>query len=143
MQHDVLLHFRAIFLYWNQAEIWKKYSVFQSFFIFYPYGKQCCFSALELFHCLLLWKTVLFVSSRAFSLSTPTFFVVYPRGKQWGYMEKSYKMQQTLVFISFWYNISFRDWIRVMYDSGLNTVIIMFCLLLFSSLIKNLQQLSI
>ena len=27
--------------------------------------------ALELFHCLPLWKTVLFVSSRAFSLSTP------------------------------------------------------------------------
>ena len=37
----------------------------QSFFIVYPYGKQCCLSALELFHCqpplfccLPLWKTV-------------------------------------------------------------------------------------
>ena len=56
MQQDVLLHFWVIFLHWNQAEIWKK--------IF------CC-PALELFHCLPLWKTVLFVSSRAFSLSTP------------------------------------------------------------------------
>ena len=53
MQQDVLLHFWVIFLYWNQVEIWKKYSVVQ------------------LFHCLPLWKTMLFVSSRAFSLSTP------------------------------------------------------------------------
>ena len=29
MQQDVLLHFWVIFLYWNQAEIWKKYSVVQ------------------------------------------------------------------------------------------------------------------
>ena len=38
----------------------KKYSVvqLQSFFIVYPYGKQCCFSALELFHCLPRWITV-------------------------------------------------------------------------------------
>ena len=34
--------------------------------------------ALELFHCLPLWKTVLFVSSRAFSLSTPTFSLSTP-----------------------------------------------------------------
>ena len=33
--------------------------------------KKFCCPALELFHCLPLWKTVLFVSSRAFSLSTP------------------------------------------------------------------------
>ena len=32
--------------------------------------KIFCFPALELYHCLPLWKTVLFVSSRAFSLST-------------------------------------------------------------------------
>ena len=31
--------------------------------------------ALELFHCLPLWKTALFVSSRAFLLSTPTFLL--------------------------------------------------------------------
>ena len=37
---------------------------------------------------------MVFVSFRAFSLSIPHFFVVYPFGKQWGYMEKSYKMQQ-------------------------------------------------
>ena len=35
--------------------------------------KLFCCPALELFHCLPLWKTVLFVSSRAFLLSTPTF----------------------------------------------------------------------
>ena len=67
MQQDVLLHFWVIFLYWNQAEIWRKSSIFQlkSFFNVYPYGKQCCLSALELFHCLPplfrclpLWKTV-------------------------------------------------------------------------------------
>ena len=33
--------------------------------------KLFCFPAPELFHCLPLWKTVLFVSSRAFSLPTP------------------------------------------------------------------------
>ena len=33
--------------------------------------KMNCCLALELFCCLPLWKTVLFVSSRAFSLSTP------------------------------------------------------------------------
>ena len=33
--------------------------------------KIFCCPALELFHCLPLWKTVLFVSSRAFLLSTP------------------------------------------------------------------------
>ena len=34
--------------------------------------------SVELFHCLPLWKTVLFVSSRAFSLSTPTFSLSTP-----------------------------------------------------------------
>jgi hypothetical protein len=80
VHQDVLLHFRVIFLHQNQAEIWKKYSVVQlySFFIVYLYEKQkSCLSALELFHCLY-----------------PHFFVVYPCGKQWGNMEKSYKMQQ-------------------------------------------------
>ena len=40
--------------------------------------KLFCCPALELFHCLPLWKTVLFVSSRAFSLSTPTFLLSTP-----------------------------------------------------------------
>ena len=43
----------------------------------------CC-PALELFHCLPLWKTVLFVSSRAYSLSTPPFLL-------WLHEKKSYK----------------------------------------------------
>ena len=61
------------------------------------YEKPLCCPALELFYCLPLWKTMVFVSSRAFSLSIPHFFVVYTFGKQWGYMEKSYKMQQTFL----------------------------------------------
>ena len=40
--------------------------------------KIFCCPALELFHCLPLWKTELFVSSRAFSLSTPTFSLSTP-----------------------------------------------------------------
>ena len=40
--------------------------------------KLFCCPALELFHCLPLWKTVLFVSSRAFLLSTPTFLLSTP-----------------------------------------------------------------
>ena len=42
------------------------------------YEKIFCCPALELFHCLPLWKTVLFVSSRAFLLSTPTFLLSTP-----------------------------------------------------------------
>ena len=37
--------------------------------------KKFCCPALDLFHCLPQWKTELFVSSRAFSLSTPTFLL--------------------------------------------------------------------
>ena len=37
--------------------------------------KLFCVPALELFRCLPPWKTVLFVSSRAFLLSTPTFLL--------------------------------------------------------------------
>ena len=40
--------------------------------------KLFCFPALELFCCLPLWKTVLFVSSRAFLLSIPTFLLSTP-----------------------------------------------------------------
>jgi len=40
--------------------------------------KIFCCPALELFHCLPLWKTELFVSSRAFLLSTPTFLLSTP-----------------------------------------------------------------
>ena len=45
--------------------------------------KIFCCPALELFHCLPLWKTVLFVSSRAFSLSTPTFLLSTPVEATW------------------------------------------------------------
>ena len=60
MQQDVLLHFWVILKSdWNMKKIF------------------CC-PALELFHCLPLRKTVLFVSSRAFLLSTPTFLFSTP-----------------------------------------------------------------
>ena len=79
MQQDVFLHFRVIFLRWNMKKL------------------LCC-PALELFHCLPIWKTVLFVSSRAFSLSTPTkILVVYPCGKQWGYMKKATKCNKIIL----------------------------------------------
>ena len=74
MQQDVLLHFRGIFSYHNQAEIWKNIlmsSSMQSFFIVYPH-----------------------------------FFIVYPCGQQWGYMEKCYKLQKTkwlLIIAAFTY----------------------------------------
>ena len=48
MQQDVLLHFWMVFLYWNQSEILKKYSVVQ----------HCFLSALQLFHYLPIRKTV-------------------------------------------------------------------------------------
>jgi hypothetical protein len=54
IQQDILFHFGVISML-DQAEI--KRNIF------------CC-PALDLFHCLPLWKTVLFVSSRVFSLST-------------------------------------------------------------------------
>ena len=54
MQQDVLLHFWVMFLIEIRLKYEKNYSVvqLQSFFIVYPYGKQCCLSALELFNCL-------------------------------------------------------------------------------------------
>ena len=59
-----MLHFWVIFLHWNQAEIWKNYSVVQ------------------LFHCLPLWKTVLFVSCKSLFTVYSNVFVVYPCGKK-------------------------------------------------------------
>ena len=73
--------------------------------------KLFCFPALELFGCLPLWKTVPFVSSRAF-YCLPWIFCCLPLGKQWGYMEKSYKIQQRnwvggvkkkAIFADFWW----------------------------------------
>ena len=57
MQQDVLLYFRMIFLFWNQAEIWKKIFCCPALELFH------CLSPLfhclpPLFHCLPLWTTV-------------------------------------------------------------------------------------
>ena len=53
--------------------------------------KLFCCPALELFHCLPLWKTVLFVSSRAFLLSTPTFLFSTPVEKSEATWKKATK----------------------------------------------------
>ena len=53
--------------------------------------KLFCCPALELFHCLPLWKTVLFVSSRAFLLSTPTFLFSTPAEKSEATWKKATK----------------------------------------------------
>ena len=50
----------------------------KSTYVLFCFGVKFCCPALELFHCLPLWKTVLFVSSRAFLLSTPTFLLSTP-----------------------------------------------------------------
>ena len=52
--------------------------------------KLFCFPALELFR-LPLWKTVLFVSSRAFLLSTPTFLFSTPVEKSEATWKKATK----------------------------------------------------
>ena len=62
--------------------------------------------ALELFCCLPLWKTVLFVSSRAFSLSTPTFLLSTPvdnREATWKKATKCNKQAMDLIVIVFSY----------------------------------------
>ena len=53
--------------------------------------KIFCCPALELFHCLPLWKTVLFVSSRAFLLSTPIFLFSTPVEKSEATWKKATK----------------------------------------------------
>ena len=64
--------------------------------------KIFCCPALELFHCLPLWKTVLFVSSRAFSLSTPTFLLSTPVENSEATWKKATKCNKNIsLFVSF------------------------------------------
>ena len=58
--------------------------------------KLFCCPALELFHCLPLWKTVLFVSSRAFLLSTPTFLLSTPVENSEATWKKATKCNKTI-----------------------------------------------
>ena len=58
--------------------------------------KLFCFPALELFHCLPLWKTVLFVSSRAFLLSTPPFLFSTPVEESEATWKKATKCNKTI-----------------------------------------------
>ena len=72
-----MLHFWAIFVYLLKSD-WNM-------------KKKFCCPALELFHYLPLWKTVLFVSSRAFLLSTPTFLFSTPVEKSEATWKKATK----------------------------------------------------
>ena len=65
--------------------------------------KIFCCPALELFCCLPLWKTVLFVSSRAFSLSTLTFLFPTPVENSeatWKKATKCNKLILVLIFLT-------------------------------------------
>ena len=83
MQQDVLLHFGWHF----HIEISLKYE-----------KKIFCCPALELFHCLPLWKTVLFVSSSDFSLSTPTFSLSTPVNNSEATWKKATKCNKILTY---------------------------------------------
>ena len=61
--------------------------------------KIFCCPALELFHCLPQWKTVLFVSSRAFSLSTPTFLLSTPVENSEATWKKARKCNKNVLHI--------------------------------------------
>ena len=63
--------------------------------------KIFCCPALELFHCLPLWKTVLFVSSRAFLLFTPTFWFSTPVEKSEATWKKATKCNKCLFLLIF------------------------------------------
>ena len=69
--------------------------------------KIFCCPALELFHCLPLWKTVLFVSSRAFSLSTPTFLLSTPVDNSEATWKKATKCNK-LIFLYLCFELSHR-----------------------------------
>jgi hypothetical protein len=66
--------------------------------------KLFCCPALELFHCLPLWKTELFVSSRAFSLSTPTFLLSTPVENSAATWKKATKCKKLLILGGFFQN---------------------------------------
>ena len=68
--------------------------------------KLFCFPALELFHCLPLWKTVLFVSSRAFLLSTPTFLLSTPVENSEATWKKATKCNKFILLALAHYNPS-------------------------------------
>ena len=63
--------------------------------------KIFCCPALELFCCLPLWKTVLFVSSRAFLLSTPTFLLSTPVENSEATWKKATKCNKWIFFFLF------------------------------------------
>ena len=75
------------------------------------YEGTIMFTVLELFW-LPFWKTLLFLS---FLVVYSNFLVVYLYGKQWGYLEKRYKIQQTSLinFISYfpvWHEATGLTW---------------------------------
>ena len=74
MQQDVLLHFWVMFLYWN----------------------FCC-PAVELISLPTPMENGAVCQLKSFLIVYRHFFIVYPCGQQWGYMEKSCKMQQMCI----------------------------------------------
>ena len=63
--------------------------------------KIFCCPALELFHCLPLWKTVLFVRSGAFSLSTATFLLSTPVDNSETTWKKATKCNNSIKLLQF------------------------------------------
>ena len=73
--------------------------------------KLFCCPALELFCCLPLWKTVLFVSSRAFSLSTPTFLLSTPVENSEATWKKATKCNKYLFSLTFQFMWNLCSWV--------------------------------
>ena len=71
--------------------------------------KLFCCPALELFHCLPLWKTVLFVSSRAFLLSTPTFLLSTPVDNSEATWKKATKCNKKEYIADIFYYLSSKE----------------------------------
>ena len=75
--------------------------------------KLFCCPALELFCCLPLWKTVLFVSSRAFSLSTPPFLLSTPVENSEATWKKATKCNKPLLSLVM-PNIFFSEFMKIL-----------------------------
>ena len=82
--------------------------------------KIFCCPALELFCCLPLWKTVLFVSSRAFSLSTPTYLLSTPVDNSEATWKKATKCNKCTfsVCIKNFHFSSIVPYLRYLFDVG-------------------------
>ena len=96
---------------------------------FYIEVMLICCPALDLFHSLPLWKTVLFVSSRAFSLSTPTFLLSTPVEHSEATWKKATKCNNQLLvnFSLWWFMVKTSPMIIIEFNYSLVTGISTFC----------------